>query len=60
MTRLVLRRRALIGMLIMLAGAILGGLVQSPTPNGQTLLALILVGVGGFLWATDVWMRDDR
>jgi len=56
-TRVVVRRRAVAGLVIMIVGAILGGLVQSPTPNGQTLLAVILVGVGGFLWATDNMRR---
>jgi hypothetical protein len=59
-TRLTVRRRALTGLVIMLVGVLVGGTVQSSTPNGQTILAIILVGVGGYLWATDAWMRDDR
>lgn len=60
MSRVALHRRTLVGMVLMLVGVIIGGTVQSTTPNGRTLIAIIIVGVGGYLWATAAWMRDHQ
>jgi len=59
MSPAVARRRALVGLFLMLVGVIVGGTVQTSTPNGQTLLALVIIAAGGYLWISAV-VRGDR
>lgn len=55
MTAAALRRRSILGMLLMIVGVAVGVTVATTTANGQTLVAMALVALGGYLWATALW-----
>lgn len=59
MTPAALRRRTIIGASLMMLGVIIGVTVATTTANGQTIVALALVMLGGYLWATAA-MRGGR
>lgn len=59
MTPAALRRRTLIGVVLMMLGVIIGVTVATTTANGQTIVALALVMLGGYLWASAA-MRGGR